>query len=1382
MAITLEHLLGTGEADVYQRLLDEIPAGLDTLKRGLVIPSHPANNPRDFILRGLRPNEPYKLEISADRGRAPQTSLEFVPTLTSHSFSLALPLGQSDMTLTDSISVIARFTASVVHYAAFLLVSARQISERMRVPLTSFNDQIAGPFAFRLALPLIGDLTKFIPNDLELLATLSHKLIVKTLLHEPGTDIGVNNLLASFGGSNPVFNAMKNFSRVDEPLYRSEEDFAGYEAHLWMPNKEVERWGALIKLLGNVSQIYNITEIAEELVVFEQEGRVHQHYFDFDSMFANTVVEGSSECFLNLFKVAVSVTAEHHLAFCQAAYRFDTQIPLPGLITDDTDLLAITNWTLWSLTGRFEQQYDISYDIHDWQWDDPVTGIIDGVNRFFSLTQTPANLKSVKLFLDGLLLSLNVHYRITSGSSFRASTYFLLNSDDPQYAVFQVGIARPFLAPVLSSVEIFNDADVQFLVTAGPQTLTDISFVISNNPQVLPVDPQSARLHYVTPTLLAGAYGGANQYGTITVPALSTSVTLTYPTAASDIDYQLLVQLAEDPLPGGGGPSAVDQVFHMVRGRTLVDALIEFSAPITSANVSLHWWLIEDDGVGLERGSLALTAGSAAQAIVYTAGPYLDDSVAVLVTLWETSTFGTIDQLLVSTRSLTPFGFVAQFSDVIPATGDYRLDYVLFPVESGGNLIEVFSPPELEQTLQAHYDLSWPYWAQEGLTPLADSIRTEFSLSTPVVKSQSVYLALNGRLMTQGPGLGRQYQVATPNSIVMNFAPQEQQLLWAVYPLADPVTNELPSWWNQSVMRRSSVNGGGSFSTGLILNAAEISQSDTVTINLTTLTGVNTASGSLVLSGAFTLGSSVLFQTSGVTLTATGIPLTENQFAGGVSITADAAALTAAINVHSILSPKFLAVNLLNGTISLRARSLTGTASNEILSVVGTLFIAANNITGDSAETVNGFAVGVSRAIDSAALANKLTNHLELKVFYRATSTTGIVTLTALTPTPSLNAPITLTGSSMTTPLGIQGGERPSSGDPYFLTNSLFYYQDAPIVTLDGVATRLYDAFGGQSVRFDFLPEPQQEPYLISQSYPIDYHPLDSFTANQPDCNYPKGIFTQGLNAQLTDFDAEIEQPGEMIITVTNLPVQEEPQGVQNGINTEFLMTTESCAGQDSMMVWVDGIFQPPDQWSYSVMVGQGKITFITAPTADQDLWCWYLVDGAACAEEHVEALVGAIDGVNQTYTIPSGPTGDDEGVLVFLEGLFNLQGMGEDYVVNGTSDGIIYNGALAPATGQTLWVHFNEAVLTVERWRQVAIGVGDDVTTVFDIPISVPSDKPIAQLAVIAFFDGFAQRNSALFDFAVGVDGGGFPTTTITFAVPPESGRIIEVAYIKIG
>lgn len=744
-----------------------------------------------------------------------------------------------------------QFILSVTNYAVLFRAYAKELTEYSNQPLEVLRNSISNPLSYRLATPLLTKLTTLIPADLEILTALSYKLLIKNLLHRPESEGATREILAAFSASNPIFNKMTNLSRFDSPMYRSEEIFQGYEAHVWLPNKEIERWKAFITLLANLPQLYSLKQITENEVFVEIGGRIKRYLFDFDSPLANSITTGVtylSDCFLKLFTLGVTVESEHWLSFCQAAYILD-QVMNSALspINDPIGIkLQLPAWKGYSLSGRFDQQYTIS-DTHDWRFDSPLEGTCDGINRFFILSQTPASLSSVKIFIDGLLKHLYVDYRISAGGDIVSGVNRILVKSDPILIESEIGEIRPFLAPTFSGLEVKSGLSLQMLLTGVETGLDNVAFIISHTPTTIKDDPESVAIHYVTPKIANSGNPGANQYGIVSLDEGATSYDLTYTLPTVSVDYQLLVSLTIDPMPSNN-PEKVTQVAHLVRTHSNTGASIDFSAPIAE-NTKLNWMVIETNTQTLERGTVLLSSGDASKLISFANGPYYDQ-VVIILQLWHlNSSYVSASQYLVS-FALDPTQFLAMFSSPIE-DDNYRLDYCVFEAK-GGNFVEFYDAPASTALVEAHYDLNWKYWVNRGLIPDPDGYNTEFTLTFPCSDPKSVYLALDGRLLTQGAD--KQY-IVSGNKVAFTFPPTAVQIPWAVYPVAP--TGTLPSSWDQGSLNRLPYSIG-EYSTGWIKIFNEyITSGDSVTIAGITFEASPTAEGRIINAKSINLGDSI---------------------------------------------------------------------------------------------------------------------------------------------------------------------------------------------------------------------------------------------------------------------------------------------------------------------------------------------------------------------------------------------------------------------------------------------------------------------------------------------------------------------------------------------
>jgi len=1618
--------------DSFDRLVGSLPPGSgDNLTAELVVPSHTLERPVSFVVSNVTPNVAHIFHVTAEWGVPPTPTVTFVPNDVTAVVTLALAYGPNVVYIEDALGNKAYFRLAVTHYAAIFLAEATELTNFTWIPITNVQNAIASPVGHILANTFIGDVAAYIPNSLETLSTLGNKLLVKNFLWGPGTDRGVTELFAAFSASTPILSPMINRGTPSTFLYRNEESFAGTEVHTWLPNREVERWITFIRYLDNLPQIYTIKQINEGEVYVQVGNTVHKHSFDFESAFANTVLSGSAinQCFENLFRLDMSYTNQVMISFCEASYTLDGQ--MSPIYSPDTDLLGERNFTEWSLTGRFEQQFDIADGIHGWVYDSPVVGAVDSINKFYNLTQIPASINSIKLFIDGLLLRLHLDYKISQADDFRSDVYILPFSLSPILIDAFVGEPRPFIAPVFSTVEIVGGADTEFLVTAGSQTLTDVTFVISEPPAL---GAQEARLHYSTPALPSGSYPAPNQYGTEALPLTTTTYSLVFPVAASSVDYQLLVQYGVDfaaPVPIT--PTSVSQLHHIVRNHTLTGATIELSAPVSDSNALLHWWLIEGN-VGLETGTVTLIDGISSILIPFTSGPYLDTPI-VIISLWNTTAVGSVALPFTTITNLNSVSFVAQFSEAISGS-DYRLDYTVFPSEVG-NFIEIFAPPQLGQIVEAQYDTKWEGWANTAPIQNVDGVTQEFTLPTACPIRESMYATLDGRLLSQGAN--KQYILNEDGvTLKLSFIPQAGQRLWCIYPTIDPFSLLAPtSVWNQGELIFGHTSSA-SFAAGKILAPSVIIPGDTVSIKDVVFTSVSTATGYIynpaviipghsltfvelsitftgvfnllyedtrtlgvipdynVVGDVFTLNSVGVFDNTLVYLHSTGtlpsgispytryyiINVTLNTFqlsttfsgaaillldAGtgihtletgalptefpvGVTRDDDAKALAAVINKNL---GYYLATYDGAGTTTVKALVLSGSNSNQTLTTLPLIAgsIEATNILGDSfsfkdevqtitfpvapisgkwnlafkgdvttdipfnvsstalegilrnistlntvevsgtigtefevtfagvngrqvqpllslydiqktftpadvtgdaitilshgfkhGDTVGFFTTGtlpagltvgttyyvylvdvntiklttapptnvlvalidagvgvhtialnttgvvpnivatvegygdrfpanITQEHDSLALAQIINANLIINKMYRASPITGGVGLTSI-HVADLGTALIFSGSSMTSPNGIVRGA--VENDIPFLTPKPFYYAEAPVVSLDGVSTTKYTGYSGNSIVFDSFPY-KQAPYIVSQVFPLDSHPLDSMVANQP-CSYPKGLFTQSLGSFLTTTEINYTETAVMAITTNGQPYQEAPTGAIDGINTVFDMTLSSCNGQNSMLLWVDGIFQDPTRYTYSLFMGHGRITLSFAPAVNQEIWVWYIIASDSCMQEYVVPLTGVVDGVNTNFSVPSSPWVDDPTLLVFNQGLLSLQDV--DYTVDVGNTAITF--ATAPSAGFSLWAHFNQGTIGVDKWLQLSVGTGNGAQILWVFPTLLTANLPRSKDSVILALDGFVLRRGV--DFTVNTNVEGNPNGFVTFVEAPGVGVKIQVAFFTRG
>jgi len=214
-------------------------------------------------------------------------------------------------------------------------------------------DAINSPVATRLVEPFltIGDLLP----DVQTLQLLASKMAIRQYVSEQGGQDGVTDFLAGLVQSTPYFKSQKNLTGLDpvvQSIFRSQEDFSGVEAHVWIPNVSIVKWQAFIKFVNNIKTVYTLNKVTEDEIVVEVDGSLRSHIFDFDSEESFLFfIENEKSCYDSLHSY-ISMSIKTAFTLCAAAYTFDLIIninnPLYGFELD------YANFSGLSLTGRLD--------------------------------------------------------------------------------------------------------------------------------------------------------------------------------------------------------------------------------------------------------------------------------------------------------------------------------------------------------------------------------------------------------------------------------------------------------------------------------------------------------------------------------------------------------------------------------------------------------------------------------------------------------------------------------------------------------------------------------------------------------------------------------------------------------------------------------------------------------------------------------------------------------------------------------------------------------------------------------------------------------------------------------------------------------------------
>jgi hypothetical protein len=1444
--------------DSFNRFVGYLPPSSgDNLVAEIVVPSHTPDHPISFLVSNVTPGVVHILSITSSWGSAPVPTVSFIPTSNTAVVTLALAYGPNVASIQDGLGNQSFFSIAVTNYAVIFLAEATELTNYTWIPIQNMQNAIASPVGYVLANTFIGDVSVYIPTDLEVLNTLANKLLVKNFLWGPGTDNGVTELFAAFSASTPVLFTMVNRGVPDTFLYRNEESFAGTEMHVWLPNREVERWLTFIQYLNNLPQLYTIKQINEGEVYVQVGDTVHLHSFNFDSEFANTVLSGSAinQCFTNLFRLDLSYTNEYFINFCEASYTLDGQTP--PLYSPTTDLLGVRNFTDWSLTGRFEQQFDISDNVHGWAYDSNL-GVVDGVNTLFNLSQTPAALTSIKVFLDGLLLRNLIDY-VAAGSTLQLTYPPQVGQVvDAQYDTIWTGWAHtapiqnvdgvtkeftlPIRCPIPEAVYVTLDgrlltqgADKQYILGDDGITLK-FNFIPQDGQWIWCVYPTVDPITSLAPTsvwnqgVLTWGYTSSPSYATGKI--LNPSVIL----PGDSVSIEQVIFTATQTAVG-----AVHNVTTITPGNTL--SFVEAGVTLTGVYSPLYETtrlIGEIPYYSVSGNTFTLNGISVLDNTIvylYSTGtlpggifPYtryyiinVTLSTFQLSTTFSGSAIPLADQgtgvHFLSTGALPtefPVGVSmdADANALVTAINN-NLGSTYYAAYQGNGLTSIraihLTGTASNQTLLVGPSLSQPFYPID-----VDTINNKIQiLNNGLIDNTSVYLTTTGVLpsglipnfnyyavnvttntfqlsltfngaaipLTNG-GIGvHTIAASTPPITTTDIVGDSFATLNEIQTILFPQTPTSGKWnltFHGGVTPDIPYNASSS-ALATILNTLPT----LVTVAVTSIVGgfsieFADINGSQTQSLLAIYDQPQTFLPASVVGNAITIPL--HGFAHGDTVGFfTTGALPAGLTVGATYYVVYIDVN----TIEL----MTAPPNNIVVPLVdqgtGVHTVTRNTLANGSTqvvptitEVVQGyggrFPSDVSQLNDSKALAAAINSNLIVNKLYTANPSTGVVALTSISPGSGGESSLVFSGSSMSSVNGISGG---SDADVLpFLTPKPFYYADAPVVALDGISTTKYNGYSGNSVVFDAPAESVQAPYIVSQVFPLDLHPLDSMVANQP-CSYPKGVFTQGLGSFLTYTEIDYTETATLVITVQGQPYQEAPSGNIDGSNTVFNMLLKSCNGQNSMLLWIDGIFQPTTLYTYSELAGHGVITLSFAPQPNQIIWVWYIIASDSCAEEYVVQLTGLVDGVNTNFNVPNSPWVDTPTLLVFKKGLLSLQGV--DYNVDPGNTSITY--VTPPTVGDNLWAHFNQGNIGTDKWLQLVVGVGDGAKILWFFPTLLTSELPRSKDSVILALDGFVQRGKGI-DYTVNTDHLGNPNGFVTFVEAPGIGVNIQVAFFTRG
>jgi hypothetical protein len=245
-------------------------------------------------------------------------------------FYLTLGRGRNRITVTELIpnstgrtkvvEVIA--TTNTVIYEAFgreISKSTDKAAEQQAALYSNFSTRLLDQ------LSEVGDILP----DLQTLKVLSTKMLIRSFVHFPATEIGVRNEIESVTLNTPVLLTQREGSTYKietSRIMRTIENQAGKEAHIWFPNLAVTRWLAYISMADNFKNNFTLLSVRDDFVLSKYKKWESEIYFDYNASGQNFLTNLSLEECFNNFVVSASTSMFIKMLICCWTYSLDTTI------------------------------------------------------------------------------------------------------------------------------------------------------------------------------------------------------------------------------------------------------------------------------------------------------------------------------------------------------------------------------------------------------------------------------------------------------------------------------------------------------------------------------------------------------------------------------------------------------------------------------------------------------------------------------------------------------------------------------------------------------------------------------------------------------------------------------------------------------------------------------------------------------------------------------------------------------------------------------------------------------------------------------------------------------------------------------------------------
>lgn len=306
--------------DLYQELLDSIPAGTQWHKGPVILPLSSVDT-TPFLIEG-------------DAGDVVEILINnaLIKTIT-----LTQPSTQVDLTLIAGKNFIQVRTSGetflllvvATNYATLIRGYSEEYFFNVDVKFQDSKNQLTSDLSLRATEHQI-DFQEMLPPT-RAMRVLAGKLAVRSLINETGSTRGVDDIATAASNTTPVVKPtsvdLEFFEPDSRTLYSTAHDEGGFAFHVWIPNICVGSWAAFIKLMDNLGpDIAQLTSVSDEVVDLNFLGRPESHTFDFETGACSIVSLITQDCLPIV--VSVHLTVESEVAFCAWRYPFDEVVEL----------------------------------------------------------------------------------------------------------------------------------------------------------------------------------------------------------------------------------------------------------------------------------------------------------------------------------------------------------------------------------------------------------------------------------------------------------------------------------------------------------------------------------------------------------------------------------------------------------------------------------------------------------------------------------------------------------------------------------------------------------------------------------------------------------------------------------------------------------------------------------------------------------------------------------------------------------------------------------------------------------------------------------------------------------------------------------------------